>query len=155
MGRMKQVIISCLASVAMAGAGKDPWKEFGGPNGDGICDAITDVEAYQDNCAITVQVRQNARTDLIAEEDSFYHQAMPSHVFDWNLQNSKQQNKDAVREFAEGVYANQNCEETEKKFFCLGSTEDDGSRTCFLNDLETLIRENRCINLFFTGQYTT
>merc|ERR1719451_182038 len=111
---MKQVIISCLASVAMAGAGKDPWKEFGGPNGDGICDAITDVEAYQDNCAITVQVRQNARTNVILEEDSTYNQAMPKHVFDWNLQTHTDANKAAVKAFADGVYKHGNCEEADK-----------------------------------------
>merc|ERR1712110_343233 len=170
-----KLIVASLATIVLAGSGKDPWKQFGGPEHNGWCQAVTDEEAYQHECAITIHVRQNGRTAAISAKDDKYNQFMPSNVLDWNLQDHTEANKQEAAEFAEHVYRHGNCE-GKKQFFCVGSTEKDGQSvfdsfrkgctwarmqmgdqtghdSCFLDNLDALVSNNRCNNYFFMGNY--
>jgi hypothetical protein len=101
---------------------------------------------------------------------------MPSNVFDWNLQEHNEDNKQAAAEFASFVYRHGDCD-GKKKFFCVGSTPEDGQsvfdsfrkgctwarmqmgdptghQTCFLDNLQILDDNNVCNNLFYVGDFT-
>jgi hypothetical protein len=173
---MKQIIFASIATIALAGAGRDPWRVFGGPNGDGVCHAVTDEELYQAKCSIAVHVRQNDRTPLIHEQDDKYNQFMPRHVFDFNLQTSMEKNQEAIKKFAAKELRHERCNAENTKVYCIGAVlEKDGrgvfdhfrkgctfarmaldvdaDNTCFLNTLDKLVSNNRCNNFFYLGQY--
>merc|ERR1711976_805331 len=126
----KMKYILSLATVALAGRGNDPWRVFGGPNNDGICHAVLDEELYQSGCAITVHVRQNHRTPELHSQDDTYNQFMPSHVFDFNLQNSMEDNQNALAQAVNHDLRHENCAPEDRRVYCVGAVLEVDGRVC-------------------------